>query len=255
MKSSAIYKFQLSEHKKSSLIFCMVILAILAFIPIYNGFSSMFSVQSDATIQVTGIDMAPAIFLFVCGLNAFKDNFYMALQNGISRKSLFVNRIYVVLTLSIAMALFDQIVMVLGKAVDSLTGSIEYSGLLEQIYGSQFGSQSGGFLMYLESFLFLTTLFITFLSLGYLITVVFYRMNKKQKISYVVGFYVVAFVILPIIDMLMANQLSIILFKFLDMTMGISAQNPFIGMFSLIIFSIILSGLTWILIRKAGVKN
>lgn len=255
MKSSAIYKFQLAEHKNSTLTFCLVILAILACIPIYNGFSSMFQVQSDTTIQVTGIDMAPAIFLFVCGLNAFKDNFYMALQNGISRKSLFINRIYVVLTLSVVMALFDQIIMVLGKTVDSLSESINYSGVMEMLYGSQFGTQSGGFLKYFESFLFLTTLFIAFLSLGYLITVIFYRMNKKQKISYVVGFYVVAFVILPIIDMLMAGQLSIILLKFLDMTMGISVQNPFIGMFSLIVFSIILSGLTWILIRKAGVKN
>lgn len=207
MKSNAIYKFQLAEHKKSSLIFCLVILAILAFIPIYNGLSNIFQLESDVTIQVTGIDMAPAIFLFVCGLGAFKDNFYMALQNGISRKSLYINRIYVVLTLAVAMALFDQIVMVLGKAIDSLSESIDYSGILEMLYGSQ----SGGFLMYFESFLFLTTLFIAFLSLGYLITVIFYRMNKKQKISYVVGFYVVAFVILPIIDMLMAGQLSIIL--------------------------------------------
>lgn len=255
MKSNAIYKFQLAEHKNSMLIFCLVILAILAFIPIYNGFSAMFQIQSDVTIQVTGIDMAPAIFLFVCGLNAFKDNFYMALQNGISRKSLFRNRLYVVLTLSLAMALFDQIVMVLGKAIDALSDSINYSGVLEMLYGSQFGSQSGGFLMYFESFLFLTTLFIAFLSLGYLITVIFYRMNKKQKISYVIGFYVVAFVILPIIDMMMAGQLSVILLKFLDLTMGMSAHNPFIGMFSLIVFSIILSGLTWVLIRKAGVKN
>ena len=255
MKTSAIYRFQLSEHKKSTLIFCLVILAILAFIPIYNGLASILQLESGTTIHVTGIDIAPAIFLFVCGLGAFKDNFYMALQNGISRKSLFINRIYVVLTLAVAMALFDQIVMVLGKAIASLSGSIVYSGILETLYGSQFGAQSGGFLMYLESFLFLVTLFIAFLTLGYLITVVFYRMNKKQKISYVVGFYVVAFVIFPIIDMLLASQLSTFLFKFLDITMGISAQNPFIGVVSLITFSVILSGLTWLLIRKAGVKN
>jgi len=255
MKLSAIYKFQLAEHKKSTLIFCLVILAILAFIPIYNGLFSMFQTQSDITVHVTGIDIAPAVFLFICGLNAFIDNFHIALQNGISRKSLFINRIYVVLTISAVMAFFDQIVMVLGKTIDALSGSIEYSGLLEQLYGSQFGTQSGGFLMYFESFLFLITLFIAFSSLGYLIVVGFYRLTKKQKGFYIVGFYITAFVILPLIDMFMASQLSTILYRFLDLTMGISAQNPIIGMFSLIIFSIILSGLTWILVRKAGIKN
>ncbi|AFA49649.1 hypothetical protein [Acetobacterium woodii] len=255
MKSNAIYKFQLAEHKKSTAIFCLVILVILAFIPIYNELSLIFQFQNSSTIYISGLDIAPAVFLFICGLSAFKDNFRMALQNGISRKSLFVNRIYVVLTLAVAMALFDQIVMILGKAVASLSANINYSGILEQIYGSQFTTQSGGFLTGFESFLFLIILFITFLSLGYLIAVGLYRLDKKQKVACIVGFYMVAFVIFPLIDMFMASQLSTILYQFLDFVMGISAQNPLIGIFSLVIFSLILNGLTWLFIGKAEVKN
>jgi hypothetical protein len=119
------------------------------------------------------------------------------------------------------------------------TGTVPFSGLSE----------------YLISFLFLTVLFIAAQALGYLITVALYRMNKKQKISYIVGFYIVVFVVLPIIDMFISGQISTILLKFFDISMGISAQNPFIGMFSLTIFSVIATGLTWILIKKTGVKN
>lgn len=255
MKLSAIYKFQLAEHKKSTATFCLVILIILAFIPIYNGLSSIFQFQNDVTIYVSGIDIAPAVFLFICGLGAFKDNFQMALQNGISRKSLFTNRIYVILTLSVVMALFDQIVMIMGTAIASLSASINYSGVLEQLYGSQFTPQSGGFLAGFESFLFLITLFITFLSLGYLIAVGLYRLTKKQKIACIVGFYMAVFVIFPLVDMFMASQLSTVLYRFIDLFMGISVQNPLIGMFSLIVFSLVLSGLTWLFIAKAEVKN
>ncbi len=255
MKSNAIYKFQLAEHKKSTTIFCLVILIILAFIPIYNGLSSTFHFQIKTNFHISGLDIAPAVFLFICGLSAFNDNFRMALQNGISRKSLFINRIYVVLTLAVAMALFGQIVMILGNAMASLSANDSYTGVLEQIYGSQFITQSDRFLAGFESFLFLIILFIAFLSLGYLIAVGLYRLNKKQKIACIVGFYMAAFVIFPLLDMFMDSQLSTVLYQFLDFVMGISAQNPLIGIFSMVIFSLILNGLTWLFIGKAEVKN
>ena len=80
-------------------------------------------------------------------------------------------------------------------------------------------------------------------------------MNKKLKISSIVGFYIVIFVVLPIIDMFLSGRISTILLSFLDVSMGISVHNPFIGMFSLIILSIIVSGFTWVLLKNAGLKN
>ena len=199
--------------------------------------------------------MAPAVFLFICGLSAFKENFLFALQNGISRKTLFINRLYVAVTLAVGMAFFSLLLLVLGKTIESPASGIAYSSLLSMIYQSPGAASFSGLLEYLNSFLFLTVLFMAAQALGYLITVALYRMDKKQKISYIVGFYIIVFVVLPIIDMFISGQISTILLKFLDLSMGISAHNPVIGMFSLLIFSITTTGLTWVLIRNAGVKN
>lgn len=255
MKLNAMYKYQLLDHRNAVFIFCAVVLAVMAFVPIQLTVSSDFLASTAESTQIAGIDLAPAVFLFVCGLSAFKENFLFALQNGISRKSLFINRIYVAITLAVIFALFSLLLLALGKSIESSSSSVDYTSTVNMIYQSAGTFQSNGLIEYLNSFLFLTVLFVAAQALGYLITVIFYRMNKRQKITYVVGFYVVIFVLLPIIDMLVSGQLSAIILKFLDMTMGISAHNPFIGMFSLVIFSLILSGITWMLIRKAGVKN
>ncbi len=199
--------------------------------------------------------MAPAVFLFICGLSAFKENFLFALQNGISRKTLFINRLYVAVTLAVGMAFFSLLLLVLGKTIESPASGIAYSSLLSMIYQSPETIQTSGLFEYLNSFLFLTVLFMAAQAHGYLITVALYRMDKKQKISYIVGFYIIVFVVLPIIDMFISGHISTILLKFLDLSMGITAHNPVIGMFSLLIFSIIATGLAWVLIRNAGVKN
>lgn len=254
MKLHTIYKYQLLDHRNAVLIFCAVILAVMALVPMQVTFSNTLSTSYEST-RITGIDMAPAVFLFICGLSAFKENFLFALQNGVSRKSLFVNRNYVAVTLAVVMALFSLLLLALGKLIESPASGIAYSGLLSMIYQSTGTASFSGLLEYLVSFLFLTVLFIAAQALGYFITVALYRMNKKLKISSIVGFYIVIFVVLPIIDMFLSGRISTILLSFLDVSMGISVHNPFIGMFSLIILSIIVSGFTWVLLKNAGVKN
>ena len=255
MKLNAIYRYQLADHRRGVLIFCAVILAVMALVPMQVTFTSDILSTTNESIQMSGFEMAPAVFLFICGLSAFKENFLFALQNGISRKTLFINRLYVAVTLAVGMAFFSLLLLVLGKTIESPASGIAYSSLLSMIYQSTGDASFSGLFEYLNSFLFLTVLFIAAQALGYLITVALYRMNKKQKISYIVGFYIVVFVVLPIVDMFISGQISTILLKFLDLSMGITAHNPVIGMFSLLIFSITATGFTWVLIRNAGVKN
>ncbi|MBC3795864.1 hypothetical protein [Acetobacterium tundrae] len=261
MKLSAIYKFQLAEHKRSIIVFYLVIIATLAFVFATNAVSGLISSQSAFSIQVTGIDLAPAIFLFVYGLNAFKENFQMSLQNGISRKTLFINQIAVDLTLAVGMSLLNQIFLFIGKSMASFFNTIQYSSILEKIYDLRYAGHPNGLMLYLENFLFYIFLFAAFLSIGYFISVAFYRMNKKQKFAYSFGFYILAFVAFPLIDELLYKlgifsvQISEVLLRFLYAIMGVSAQNPYIAMISLLIISIIMRSLTWLLVRKTGIKN
>jgi len=261
MKLSAIYKYQLAEHKNSVLIFYLVIVSILVAVFGINAITGLNGSQYGFSIKLGGIEAAPAVFLFVCGLTAFKENFQMALQNGISRKSLFINRIFVILTLAVGMSLLNLIILIVGQSMGSLSGIVQYSSVMEQIYGLGFTGHSNEILMLVESFFFYIFLFIVCFSIGYLIIVTFYRMNNKQKGRYIVGFYLIAFVILPITDTLLYKsgiipvQLSDLLLRFLDNIMGVSAQNPYIAMVSFLIISIVINGLTWLLIRKVGIKN
>lgn len=254
MKQNTIYKYQLLDHRNGVLIFCAIILAIIIFIPAQITYSEALSKSYEST-RIAGIDMASAVFLFICGLVSFKECFLFALQNGISRKSLFKTRLYVTVTLAVTLALFSLFLLTLGAFIEASSTGISYSSLLSMIYPATGILQSSGPFEYLNNFLFLTVLLTAAQALGYLITVALYRMNKKQKISYIVGFYILFFVILPVIDMFISGQISTILLKFLDLSMGISAQNPVIGMFSLTIFAVIVTGSTWLLIRNAEVKN
>lgn len=249
MNIKASYKYQLADHIKSIVIFYGVILAILLLTMVtITGTGE----SSDGSLG--GMDISTAIFLFVAGLCAFKEPFLMLMQNGVSRKSIFLSRIYTSLTVSLFMALLDKVIYSIGKAIAALNSHFRFSALYEMVYNKT-AAHENTFLLQTNILIldFLTC--VTFVSVGYLIAILFYRMNKAGKIAIGAGVPVGLFVVLPILDSALFNY-SIVstVTRFVDFAFGLSTANPYAAMITFAVSSALLWALTWLMLRKAVVK-
>lgn len=246
----AAYRYQLADHKKSILIFYCVIFALLAMM--FVGTVTVSTSSGDSIVG--GMDAATPIFLFIAGLCTFKEPFYMLLQNGISRKSIFLSRLLVVLTISCAMAAVDKIVLLTGKAISLLNGSFRCVSLYEEIYILQ-PFHGSPVLLHLHIFLFDFLMYFMFAAVGYLISLLFYRLNKAGKIAVGAGVPVMLFIVLPIVDAVYFNlKITYTYGRFMDTVLGISSVNPYAAMLTFAVSSVIFGAFTWLLLRRAPVK-
>jgi hypothetical protein len=206
------------------------------------------------TDQLSGLEFATVIFLFIAGLNSFKEEFGLLIQNGISRKTVFAGRILTSLTVAMGMAVIDKLVSFIFQGLNTVTdGNIGSSTLFELVYKNY---RQEGMLMPLTSFLFSFFLYLCFSGAGYFITTAFYRLGKAGKVALSVSLPVGIFVVLPIFDYTIAGgRITAALYKFLDFALGISSGRLINEMITCTLAFLIFSGFSWLLIRKASVKE
>ncbi len=248
MNVKIAYKYQLADHKKSILTFYCIIFAILIML-------SVVTVDlGNSSSTFGGMESATAIFAFVAGLSFFKEPFFMLMQNGVSRKSVFKSRILVTLTVAGIMAAVDQIVLVLGKAIAAFNDGFQYLSLFEQIYQNRLAQESA-FFLHINIYLFDGLLYLSCIVIGYFISIMFYRLNKAGKIAVGAGVPVGLLILLPIIDStLFHSRISAAFARFFDIAFGYSAGNPFAAMITFTVSFLIISLFTWLLMKKAAVR-
>lgn len=167
------FRFQLADYRFGLFIYYAVVLSLLAL-----TFFTAFFYQGN--IVSSGASAASVVFLFVCGLCAFKENFGMSLQNGVSRRTMFMARLCVTLVLSAGMAAVDELLSrlfgLLGNAF--LKNTTLYSTLFDQVFQGKWGFAE----LLSLSVLFNFGLCLAASAVGYFITLMFYRLNKMGKI-------------------------------------------------------------------------
>ena len=127
MNLKATYKYQLREYKNSVIIYYLVVVLVY----IFFGVST--SIMEETNFQSTGgIELSTVIFLFVIGLNSFKETFLMLLQNGISRRTMFLGRMMTAVTLSFGMMAIDRIFLSIIKSGDK--EAFRVNGLYEEFF-------------------------------------------------------------------------------------------------------------------------
>jgi len=249
MSVKAAYQYQLAERKKSLIIFYCVILILTVFIGVI---SVSFSSESA---MLSGMETASVIFLFVLGLCTFKEPFFMLLQNGVSRKSFFKSQLFVAITIVFIMAVIDKVFFLAEKAIASLShGGFIYLSLYEQIYyrGMLFENV---FSIHAKMFIYYFLLYLSVFALGFLITLIFYRLPKYGKIAVGAGVPVGLFIILPILDsFFFDSRISHAIGRFFDFALGLTSLNPYAAMITFALAYLILSLFSWLLIRKAFIK-
>ncbi len=250
MNLKAAYRYQLNEFKKSIMVYYLVVILVILFFGVTVSFAEGSNFQSSG-----GIEMSTVIFLFVVGLNSFKETFLMLLQNGISRKSMFYGRLAAAGLLCTGMMVIDRILVTIIKGLIGESSTFRITGLYEEFFYNR--TKELGFLQSnLEGILFTLCFYLLAFSFGYFITTAYYRMNKAAKIAVSVGLPTGFFFVLPVVDSTITNgRISRFIGYMFGTVLGLKKNQPLNFYISSLVAACVFLGLSWLLIRRAVDKK
>lgn len=204
--------------------------------------------------SISGMEFASIIFLFVLGLNSFRENFGMLLQNGVSRKTMFVCRM---LTFGAVALLVAVINLALGAIIGALPASnaqLELSFFGTSFYFSAYGvSGAAGTLL---SLLFSFSLLFMVLTLGYCITTLFYRLSPIGKAILATSVPIGLSIVLPLVDhYFFGDNISRIIGRFIVFAFGLNGGSPWMPVITFFMASALFAFFGWLLTRRATVKR
>lgn len=235
-KSFKIAKMNTNDMIKPIIIFYCIILASLLL--------SLVLVKSNLHLMAKGLELATAIFLFVCGLNSFKENFYFAQSNNISRKSFITGVITSILPVAIVMAIID---ILINRVVNIFA---DMPTLYDMLFGNYAGInvlkglspwvQENSIIVIFYSIVFCFLLYCLVYVLGLAISMLYFRCNTIMKI------------LVSVIGVMLLNVFSFIFDKPL---FEVTSGNFYIGLISSIVIFTILVGITFLLVKRAEVKG
>lgn len=250
MKLKASIRYQLSETKKAVIFYYAIlvlslIIGVVILTIVRSAFPNIFRVGE---FNFGTFNTVTPIFLFVLGLCSFKDNFLMFIQNGTSRRSLFLGRIATSTALAVGLTAADYLFSLIARGFTGIAGFPSVSiGLTDAFPKNISNSIAGPFLVFAVYFL------VQFL--GYLITSLLYRLNRGGQIAVGVSVPVFLFIIFPIIDELVFNgAVSNAISRFMHIVYGLQSGIAWLGVISSLVCAAILGFFCWLLIRRVRVK-
>jgi len=187
-----------------------------------------------------GMDFASVVFIFILGLNCFTSAFKFMQANSVSRKRFFAGTIIALGVVALAMATLDSILSI------ALRNIIPYSSMLEQLYGTR---------SVFASLLYSTTLAAFAAHTGWMISMLYYRSNKLQKIAISLSplFVIITLVFL---NRRTAGRVGTAIIRFLGSVLGFyNGPSPYIASLSFIVGTALISAICYLLIRNAPVKD
>ncbi|MBC5627727.1 hypothetical protein H8S20_02360 [Clostridium sp. NSJ-6] len=235
-KSLKIAKINTNDMIKPIIIFyCIVVASLILNLALVN---------SNIHLMTKELELATAIFLFVCGLNSFKENFYFAQGNNISRKSFVKGVIGSIFPIAIVMSIID---IVINRVVNIFT---EMPTIYDMICGSYASIdllnnstawvQDNSILVIFNSVLICFILYCLAYVLGLAISMLYFRCNTIMKI------------LVSVIGIMILNLLS---FVFDTPIFETQFGNFYIGLLSDIGIFIFLVGIIFLLVKNAEVKG
>ncbi len=266
MKLKPAIRFYIKDFMKPVIIFYGVLLALFVIQLIIVSLLH----ETNAT---GGMGPAATIFLFVVGLNAFKSQFRLFLQNGLSRKTLYTGFVCGIVLLSIAMTVIDL-------AFGWFQGLfLQYESAYMDRFGSLYANKNS-FMAIADGLLWTFLSYLSAGMLGFFITSLYYRINKALKLTISVGIPVLFVIIIPLIDSLYTNGVITAFFlniaafafgygitvdasnglfagvmrQFFDMGSGVPLY-PYRAMLFSVITVAVTAPLSFLLVRRATVKE
>lgn len=241
------FRYQMADQKKGIIAFYIVVLAIslLSFCIV------LLPVNGSMLTVTTGMSSITAIYMFVAGLCSFKENFGMSLQNGVSRRSMFIARLATTAALSAILAVVDEVLTYILILPYKIIG---VDAVSRSLYVSIFGTMDNVLLQTICSVAFGFFVLMAASAAGYFITIMFYRLNKLGKILVGAGVPFLFMFVLPIALELMGPQLMMSIGSAVSSAIEFMVSLPHHAMLSSFIFFAVASGFSWLMMRRACVK-
>ncbi|AEY67290.1 hypothetical protein [Clostridium sp. BNL1100] len=238
MRLKTTSKYIFSDIKNSVLIFYLIIALLTIF------FSS---VTSEGNSSFNGIEMISAIFLFVVGLNSFRKNYLFLMSNGVPRRTQFKSFFLAAIPVTVGMAVIDRALVAIFNRITN------YNTLYGMLYQDK--TQSNGNIVI--SLLWSITLYMCAITLGYFITLGYYRMNKIQKICVSIGVPAFFILVLPYIIYNFCSTSTVNwVYNGITTMFGVTGSyGPISAVAVFLVSTILLSVLSYLLIRKAPIKD
>lgn len=233
MNTATSFRYQLSDYRYAFPIFygIMIVLYVAA------GLTSQTLAQGESF--TSGLETSSQWFLFVAAMCTFRQNFLVHLQLGATRKTLVKGWICAALVIDALLVLINLIILSIFLLIGLPVASTLFNWGLDPIPLRLF---SNSLQMYCANLLLM--------SIGYLLTCGFYRLNK-------IGKWVVSILMGGVVLLLgnLAIQFESAVNAALDAFFTFPYTHPFLsGGFHLLAAAIVMA-LCWLIIRDIPERN
>ena len=184
-------------------------------------------------------DSATLVFLFVIGLNSFKESFKFSSANGVSRKRYFRESLLAMVGIAALAALIESVLPLISQTF----------ARHEMLYLTIYRNTS-----FIAACTWTFALYYFVLMAGWLINLVYYRSSTLMKIVFSLS---PVYVILLLIGLnkLANGSVFIAIGNFISFYWGITDSNSYVAVLNLLATSLLFSGLIVLLMRRAPVKE
>jgi len=241
MHLKSAFRYQFKSALKSAIIFCLIMLAILAVFSILavGGYE-----ESRATF--VGYGFSAAIFMFVIGIVSIRSDLRLCLQLGISRRSAFVSEIFALLALSAALAVVGELITGAAQAaVLTAPSKHVFVGDLYQMMYLQNGFLQLGFFQHILSALCNIGLIWATCLFGMFFSLMFWRLNKAWTVIVAISIPI----LLNVVPWLLAKA-GFDPAPFFTWML----RSPFFYILTCLVIAVFIGVINWLLLRRANIK-
>ncbi len=245
------YKFQVKSHIRPMIVF----FSIIAALDLLAIATTLLETKSDGDMIFGGQETAALIFIFVMGISIFTENFHMLIQNGISRKSMYIGRLATVFTVSAICAIVHLIIDKLFELIITVNYKFIVTDWSQYLYENYY-ADAGFVIKFFTEFVWLFSIFVALTSIGYFIATLMYRLPKYGKILFWGLLWAVLMLVLPILEfMFFDGAIFSALLYFVLVVTGVTSGNPFIMSISCGVAFAVFSAITWFILCRLPVKK
>lgn len=254
MKTLKLANFHIRMMLPSAMIYYMIFITIITFLAASNS-------GSGQNFSSSGLELSTAIFLFVMGLNAFRENFNFSQANNLSRKTFWSGLLMSILPIAFLMSIIDLIINRIYNVFvpsptnfDMIYGTYRDTGMFDWNAMQYIWVQNNSYFTLISTVIWQFSVYVLFFILGVVITMIYFRSSNLLKI--IVSLTPVALlVLLRNIIGLLPNTWIRGLGYFIPTAFGWHSRNPYMAIFTLLLLSLFMTGCFYILLRRAEAKE
>lgn len=252
MKLKQTFKYNFYESFKPFLIACGI-LTLLQIMPLFF----MPWEKPGTEISSGGFDFAILIIALVMAISTVNEGLPMMLQNGVSRRTLYVSKLGWSIVFSVLYTIAFMVINLITMGLFTLLGygdSYIIETIFTQIYCPDNVALSFANLHICLILFFAATLFTV--ALGTFIGLISNRLGKFGKVAIFAGIPCVFFIVLPIIDVTFFNeQLMYRIFKFIADVFGVFTGQYMNGVGCFAVLFVVFAVATYFVMRKMPLKK